>query len=442
MTEWPGVGQISASTVNARSILIVSLGLNLALGCWALARWQHAASPDGSARSGPGSLPAPEAKSVPVWRTLRTNVTEFVTNRVDAPGFHWSQLETNDYDSYAANLRGVGCPEPVVRQMLMTELEEHYAERHADAEQTTSFWETQSQRQARELGIRREQHRLDTEKRALIARILGVTWSAKAFKDYVSEEEPAILLGCLSDDSALRLMDAAMRIEEESKLFQAEIRGIVIDTDEPRLEALVAEARRRMEQAVTPAEAEEILLRVSDLANGYIFGSRLAGVSLTGYELRRVAAITARARDLIGLALINVFDDHRSGHDIEDVIKSFPPEALPEISQLLGPERAAAFERSMDKDFRDFARSAQQTELPVDSAIKAFTIRREAEAAARELKAIADLDPAQRNASLEALRRETEKAMRQIVGEKAMNRFFQAERGWVHDAFTVKGSKG
>lgn|GEM_PF-6735921 len=428
--------------MNARSILIVSLGLNLALGCWVFARWQRTASPDGAARPGQVSLTAPEAKSVPVWRTLRTNVTEFMTNRVDAPGFRWSQLETNDYESYAANLRGVGCPEHVVRQMLMAELEEHYAERRAEAEQADVFWETESQREARRLEILREHRRLDTEQRALIARILGVTWSAKAFKDYVEEEEAGFLVGFLSDDAALRVMDAALRIEEESKLFKAETRGIVIDTDEPRLEALVAESRQRIEQAVTPAEAQELLLRMSDLANGFIFGNRLAGVSLTGEELRQVAAITAQARDLVGLALINVFDDHRPGHDLEEMLDKLPPEALPGIRQLLGPERAAAFERSMNRDFREFARAAHQSELPVDSAIKAFEIRRAAEAAAREVKAIEGLDLAQRNSSLEALRRETELAMRQVVGEKAMKEFFRADRGWVRDAFTAKGSKG
>jgi hypothetical protein len=426
--------------VNARSILIVSLGLNLVLGCWAVARWQRSPAPDGFLHPGPDSPAAPEAKSIPVWRIQRTNVVEVVTNRVDAAGFHWSQLETNDYEAYTANLRAVGCPEHVVRQLLMAEIEEHYAGRRADAEKYSNFWETESQGYARGVETLREHDRLHVEKRALLARLLGVNWSAKAFKEYVKEEEVALLLGFLSDDSALRLMDAAMRLEEEANMFQAETKGIVIDTDEPRLDALVAGCRQRMEQAVSPAEAEEMLLRVSDVANGFHADNRLAGVSLTGDELRRVAAITAQARDLVGLALRNGFDKHRPGHDIEDMLDKLPRESLPEIRELLGPERAAAFERSMDKDFRDFARAARGAELPVDSAIKAFDIRRVAEAAAREVKAIDGLDPAQRSASLEALRRETEMAIRQVVGEKALKHFFSADGGWALSAFATKGT--
>lgn len=426
--------------MNARSILIASLGLNLVLACWAVARWQRQPAPTGPAQSGSNPLKAPEAKSLPVWRTQRTNVLEVVTNRVDAPGFQWSQIETNDYEAYAANLRAVGCPEHVVRQMLMAEIDEHYADRHADAERYTEFWETESQRDTRHAATLREHYRLDTEQRTLLARVLGVTWSAKAFKEYVKEEEAAILLGFLSDDSALRVMDAAMQVEVESKRFKAEIKGILIDTDEPRLEALIAETRRRLEQAVSPAEAGELLLRVSDLANGFMFGDRLAGVSLTAGELRRITEVTARSRDLVELALREEFDNRRNEHGLEETIGHVPSEALPEIRDLLGPERAAAFERSMDKDFRETARIARKAELPVESAIKVYDIAQAAVAAAREVKATESLDLAQRSATLEALQRETESAIRQVVGEKALKDFFRADRGWGRTTFTMKPS--
>jgi hypothetical protein len=430
--------------MNARSILIVSLGLNLVVAGWAVARWQRTSGPGGPSQSASCSLSVSEAKSFPVWRVQRTNVLEVVTNRVDAPGFHWSQIETNDYEAYAANLRAVGGPEHVVRQMLMAEIEEHYADRRADAENYSNFWETESQRDARQLESLREQRRLDIEKRALLARILGVTWSVKAFDEYVREEEAAIILGCLSDDAALRLMDAGMRVDPEKDLFRAETKRVVIDIDEPRLEALIVELRRGMEQAVSPAEAEELLLRLADLVSGFSgFLSddhRFSGVSLNGDELRRIAAICARHEDLVDLMLRHELDPSRNGPDLDDLIGRFPASALPEIRQLIGPERSAALERSMDKDFREFAQAAREAELPVESAIKAFDIRCAAEAAARELKAIEDLDPAQRNASLKALKRETELALRQVVGEKAMEDFFQADRGWGHSAFATKGT--
>lgn len=425
--------------MNARSILIVSLGLNLVLAGWAVSRWQRPAAPAGSSQSGANSQAAPEAKSLPIWRTLRTNVLEVVTNHVDTPGFQWSQIETNDFEAYAANLRGVGCPEHVVRQMLMAEIEEVYADRGAEAEKYTEFWETESQRDARRLAVLRERRRLDIEKRALIARILGVTWSVKAFEEYVKHEEAAIFLGCLSDDGALRLADAMMRVDGEKDLFRAETKGIVIDVEEPRLESLIAELRRRMVEAVSPAEAEEMLLRVADMASGFLSGDRFAGLSINGDELRRIAAITARHQDLVDLMLRHELDSARKGPDIDDLIGKLPSEALPEIRQLIGPERSAALERSMDKDFREFVRIARKAELPVENAIKVYDISRAAVAAAREVKTMEGLDVAQRNASLEALKRETESAIRQVVGENALKDFFRSDRGWGRSAFTLKG---
>ena len=85
--------------MSARAILILSLGLNLVLGAWVLAKPRRA--PATHAAQPVSEVPA--AKSLPVWRVQRTNVIEVTTNRVDAPGFHWSQIETNDYDAFVAH---------------------------------------------------------------------------------------------------------------------------------------------------------------------------------------------------------------------------------------------------------------------------------------------------------------------------------------------------
>jgi hypothetical protein len=133
-------------------------------------------------------------------------------------------------------------------------------------------------------------------------------------------------------------------------------------------------------------------------------------------------------------------DPARKGPDIDDLDGKFPPAALPEIRQVIGPERATALERSMDKDFREFARAAREAALPVENAIKVYDIARAAVAAAREVKAIEGLEPAQRSASLAALQRETELAILQVVGEKALKEFFRADRGWGRSTFTMKTS--
>jgi hypothetical protein len=51
---------------------------------------------------------------------------------VQSPGsasFHWSQLEASDYRTYIANLRGIGCPEQTIRDIITADLHSQYVAR-------------------------------------------------------------------------------------------------------------------------------------------------------------------------------------------------------------------------------------------------------------------------------------------------------------------------
>lgn len=165
--------------MSARVVLILSLGLNLLLAAWLVAKRGRVTPP-------PAAEPAreePVAKSVPVWRVQRTNVIEVATNRVDAPGFHWSRIETNDYDAFVANLRAVGCPEQTIRHIVLADVEELFARRLADAEEPEFFWATESQRVA---WARRKMERrgaLEAMRRATEQAMRGAV-GATALKDF------------------------------------------------------------------------------------------------------------------------------------------------------------------------------------------------------------------------------------------------------------------
>jgi hypothetical protein len=50
-------------------------------------------------------------------------------------GFHWSQIESSDYRVFVSNLRGIGCPEQTIRDIISADLHSVYARRIARLEQ-------------------------------------------------------------------------------------------------------------------------------------------------------------------------------------------------------------------------------------------------------------------------------------------------------------------
>src|SRR5437763_6554480 len=104
-----------------RNLLIVSLGLNFVLAVAAL--WPEYELHE-LARMGPevqaGSTAfAIAASSTDVPATMVT--VSVVTNR-----FHWRRLESQDYAHYVANLRGIGCPDKTIRDIVVAAVEKVY----------------------------------------------------------------------------------------------------------------------------------------------------------------------------------------------------------------------------------------------------------------------------------------------------------------------------
>jgi hypothetical protein len=96
--------------MRTRLLLGVSLGINLCLlGVVVLA-------PAGRVER----LPAASAAE-PVGKADLSRVPEVAPTQVPT-AFHWSQLESTNYQSYIANLRAVGCPEQTIRDIIAADL--------------------------------------------------------------------------------------------------------------------------------------------------------------------------------------------------------------------------------------------------------------------------------------------------------------------------------
>ena len=81
--------------------------------------------------------------------------------------FHWRQLESEDFSSYIANLRGVGCPEQTVRNIVTAEVAAQFEEERQEIAARPAT--TEAARQQR----RQLLDRLPREQQAVVAGLLG-----------------------------------------------------------------------------------------------------------------------------------------------------------------------------------------------------------------------------------------------------------------------------
>jgi hypothetical protein len=151
--------------MKTKHLLAGSLFLNAVLGIAMIAWMAHR----------PAAAPS-------LTETPQTSVTpELVSNQpapeqAGNPPFHWSQLESTNYPTYIANLRGIGCPEQTVRDIVTADVDGLYApERSKLDAQEQSLRTNGSLKSSQKLvALEVERRRIFQEEATAVAELLGL----------------------------------------------------------------------------------------------------------------------------------------------------------------------------------------------------------------------------------------------------------------------------
>src|SRR5262245_26886461 len=104
-----------------RLVMAVSVGVNVVLAALVYSWWRAAAGNQPDAALSQLSSPLPTMAS----NVIKTNV---VVRRLH---FKWEDIESDDYPTYIANLREIGCPEPTIRDIIVADINQFYAKRQS-----------------------------------------------------------------------------------------------------------------------------------------------------------------------------------------------------------------------------------------------------------------------------------------------------------------------
>ena len=122
-----------------------------------------------SALKGRAPLAAPEANPGPSPQPAAT------TAAAEPKPFHWSQLESSDYRAYIANLRGIGCPEPTLRDIITADVGSLFASKRRPLEAKLSSLSNDppAAHSDSRPAVEAEMLRLRSQETCLLAALLG-----------------------------------------------------------------------------------------------------------------------------------------------------------------------------------------------------------------------------------------------------------------------------
>jgi hypothetical protein len=387
--------------VRGRVLLWLSLGLNVALAAW-LVHLLRAPEPG-------SGLPAIIATPLQPTNLFRTNVV------VRRQNFVWSQIESDDYPTYIANLRRIGCPETTIRDIIVADVNQLFAHRRATEVVTAQqqWWRSDPDPTVSRSAIERVKA-LEDERRSLLTKLLGPAWESS---DYPLPSLASItvldgpVLGTLPPETKLALQ----RIEQQSLERQTAYLRSQHDEGEPPEPAELARLRRQtreeLARVLTPTQLEEYLLRYSNNANQ--LRSQLRGFDASPEEFRTLFRIV----DPLDQALQQL----PGSEDPADARRRQELEQQKEIAtqQALGSDRYQDYKLSQDPLYRRARTVAEQAGVAQEKILPLAVIYRLTDLEEQRIRSDTSLTAEQQTERLEAARGAQQNSLRQLLGEDA-----------------------
>jgi hypothetical protein len=405
--------------VNSRSLLIVSLGANLLLAGWL------------------AFLHGQTSRIVPL--TPATGV-EFTTNDIVADAipvvetespvpvlmpFQWTMLDSDDVRVYVANLRESGCPEYVLRDLLVMKLGQIYKPKLLYQASNLEPWAGSDRREAVNRAERQRMSVLRREMAGMMHELLGYEWNEELSQLWSREPTFWVALGFIPQDRArqvVALITTRVRELEDQGQFQRS--RIVTDENVDQIKRFRAELSRELGKILTVAELDELETRAQ---LGLVFSDQihLDGMNVTGPELRTIANASKTWWDFVTFVMTQ-----RGRWDDKQLKNDSYGEFEAAVLARLGPVRFEAFQRAQDEDFRKTLQFTKRSDLADSAAVTLYNARRDAEAQQREISFDPNLTDDERKVAFEVLETVTSASVGTTLGRHYTN-YLTREGEWV-----------
>lgn len=309
----------------------------------------------------------------------------------ELPAFHWSEIESSDYRQYVANLRALGIPEQIIRDIIVADVNQLYTKRAREIlpQRPTQYWQKYSN-QNPEPKQMEQLIALGKEHSALLQELLGARIGRQEMIDtlylQVTGSEQQLLF--LPADQRAAALSALAEADFESKELKLHGEGRYSGKDEQKLfnEKLAA-----LKDVLSPEELEQFRLRNSPAVAHLKLEVRY--FNLTPEEYQQLL----RAKEA-----------------------SFGEKGTKDLVQkLFGEERAKEFDRVGTAFYQNARTGAEAEGISLERVDQAAKLANDSVNLGMTAMRDQTLSVEQRKARLKELETQTESKIKELLGDKA-----------------------
>lgn len=288
----------------------------------------------------------------------------------------WATVESPDFKTYIANLRGVNCPEETIRDIIIADVNKLYATRFKTqfvVAASIKYWEPFDNQEVYQRQ-QKQQVALDLERKQVIRDLLGVDPDTEARRQtltYNFRDLEERLLDFLPEDKRKQAMDIRARARSEVEKIESAARDRAMTPEEEAATARIRnEERAQMRKALGEQGNFDYNLRTSLTA--VQLRDRMAGYQPTEQEY--VAVFTEQSWLKNELTKLSRTGD---GTITPEQRLALQTQSEQRLAQQLGAERYQEYQYTQDRSYRELMRQARELEVPRDRALAYYLAQRE-----------------------------------------------------------------
>ena len=209
--------------------------------------------------------------------------------------------------------------------------------------------------------------------------------------------------------------------QEMRSQVHTEASGMMLDRDTERLKYIDAEFKKDLAALLTPEELEAWSMQRSETAQN--LRAQLAYMAPTDEEFRKILKL----QEAFNEAWPSNFGgntDWQKRSEAERAMKK-------QIAEVLGPTRAADYDKATSYEFGTLSNLEYRLELPKGSADKVLGLHKETDEAARKIRSDKSLSDADRKESLKVLAEQVKSELVGVLGEEGMKAYRNQNSHWI-----------
>jgi hypothetical protein len=337
------------------------------------------------------------------------------------------------------NLRGVGCPEETIRDLIIAEVDKMFAPRFAalaGESQTFQHWRRRSKASE---NLVTQLRALQDERKALLRELLGIDdgpyakW-ANADLARLQEEGKYSFLPAEKQAQVRAIME---KYQQQIEGGQNARDGFVISGGD-EAKRLREQRQQELAQVLSPEELKELSLRDSNAADSV--RSRFGNLDITEDEYRKLYDLRKSYEDNVG-AVADVSDPEKmrqrseARRQLDDAYRN-----------VFGEERWNDLQKQQDPTWRGLTQIAQQNNLSQSVIDQAYQYQRQTGEEIMRLMDDRSLPREQREGVVQQLTGEYDQKLRGLLGDQAYSQYKQNNPGFTFtsagDSFNLVGPPG